>query len=358
MIRYIFILFFLCSYLCKAQGNLVTTKEQDVIEILKALEKQYGVFFSYDPSVLGRQPKRAISLKSTKLEDVLYDLFGTKFSYKRVGDYIAISLQKQNISQPTTLRTLSNDKNREAAQIDTVKIQKLIYVYDTQRVVLKEVIYDTIQINKIVYDTFKIKNESKENSWVSGISFFRWTNSSEDFHTSQIYTGLGVGISRELVLNRGTRFNFGILYSQQFRNIQIDYDSGNLSLEDTVMQKNSFSRINKVDLLRAHSSLSIQVVKINKNLSLDAEIGIGVYQVIKADEYLKLKNGAVVKNEARDYRKPFGNLILSMHLSIYKNESFYTRLTPFLEFGIHPIIDKNNISTKRSVAGVMMNFVF
>lgn len=353
MSKWVLLLMVALPSITKAQKISIIASNKELVEILGTIEKQAGVYFSYDPELFAKEPKYSINYQNTILQTVLIDLLGSKYKHERVGDYIVISLQKDMDRSPST--PLTNARSKSAV-IDTIKIEKVIYVYDTLQVVLTEKIFDTIRVNRteIVYDTVRVERITKKFAWAPYVSFFQWTGSSKQLLASQIYTGIAVGLSREFTVNNRVSLMAGIQYSQQFQNVKIPGDSSVTFSVDTIQQYPS-NRINQLNLLRLKAGFIFQLLKVNKALTMDVEIGFSMFKAIKTDEILIRQDGSVIESQLRDHRHLFYTIAIATPLTWHMSQDFSITVQPFVERGLNKYKIKD-VALRSSVVGVALKF--
>lgn len=318
------------SNFCLAQNLTFGVKDKSIPEILRAIESTYGTQFSYDPSIFLNEPNRTVSFHKTSISDALASLLGGRYEFQRVDRVYVISTAVLKESKP---RELVPVKRGQPVVIDTIIIHQVVTVYDTQRVIVPEIIYDTIQVRRpaesAISRPVEIKTEKLQKVFWMPLLGYQQRIVEINRNERATYNGLSVGLTRKDMLDNNFFIASSLTCSFVFQN------AGYISRSTADTSKINNRRINSI------KPVSLSLVggfqrKMGR-MNVGFESGVSVTYVFDADEVFQVdEEDGTTGNPAY---KPFVNLIARVPMAVKFSKQNSLVISPFFETSLTKMSD-------------------
>jgi|GEM_PF-6235187 len=305
-------------------------KDRSIPEILQALESTYGAQFSYDPSIFQNEPNRTVSFHNTSISDALSSLLGGRYEVARVDRVYVISAAVLKDSKP---KESVAAKRSQPVVIDTVVVHRVVTVYDTQRVIVPEIVYDTVRLPRteevVMARPPKVKTEKSQKVFWMPLLGFQQRIVEINKNQRSTYSGLSVGLTRRDVLGNNFFLVSSLTYSFVFQNA--GFRSG--SSADTSITSNQ--RINSIKPISL--SLAGGFQRKMGRLNVGFESGVSATYILDADEVFQV--GDQDGTTGNPAYKPFLNLVARVPIAVKFSNQTSLVVSPFFETSITNMSD-------------------
>lgn len=311
----------------------LTLRNESIETILKSIEDQAGLYFSYDPAIFYAQPKQSVYLVEATLQEALSKVLSPRFQFKLIGENIVITVNKGAQHAPTRSPVIKKESG--ADKPIALEEEKGVAKYDTREVVRRIEVVDTIYVEKVkfVFDTVRPSSvtsptKGRSLSWVPQLAGLRWSTARGARSNEQVYNGIRVGVAGEVPIRRMV-FSVGLDYNYLFRNFTYPTDSSNV-FSDSL---STSERVNTLSLLAGRLGLGYD--KVFGRTKIGVRGGVGLYKVLHVDE-LRLQHSETSNSTYRsDYRPMLVNASVSLMIRFPIRAPLFVVLSPFLEYGLN-----------------------